>query len=291
MRLRLEILMAILGIMLFSCSAPEVTSDTISAKKEGHNKYTSDDSKATKSSAEEEKMLDSMRLQGVLNQALQRVKSRSLTVSFSESFQSFPDRLYTVDSKIDYGFHFSDKQRHLIIRRYSPGLVQIDIFSVNDTVLDHILSHEQWATEYLNDTIRDVNGDGLKDLIVNCYGSTGCCLKAFSCVYLSRSDRQSFSTMYDFLNPTFSDHDGVIRGLCYGHRGKTELYTFKWMGEKIDTIEYISFEKDNNGRRTGKVIISNQYPTHKNYKIIRKVNRVPKVYERIEGYDWFYEEK
>jgi hypothetical protein len=288
MRVNQYVILTILGIIFFSCSTPEANIDPAAVNKENHNTNITELSKEEKrKKAEEENRLDSLRLVGVLNQALLRVKSKSFTSSFSDSFQSFPDSIYKVDVKINFDFHFSSKIRHLIIHRFSPGLAQIDVFSYLNGELNNILNHEQWALEYMNDTIRDINGDGLKDLVVNCYGTAGCCLKAFSLTYLTRNDMQSFSDMRDFLNPTFSNNEAVIRGVCYGHPGETELYKFKWNGEKIDTIEYISFEKDDKGNRTGKVIISNQYPYHKNYKIIRKVNSVPKEYKRIEGFDWF----
>tara|TARA_B100000508_G_scaffold119640_1_gene100369 strand:+ start:69 stop:947 length:879 start_codon:yes stop_codon:yes gene_type:complete len=288
MRTNHHVILIVLGLILFSCSTPETNADPIADINENHiTEHTELSKEEKRKKAEEENKLDSLRLVKVLNQTLDRVKSKSFTSSFSDSFQTFPDSIYKVDVKINFDFLFSNKQRHLTIHRYSPGLVQIDVFSNDDGALNKILSHEQWSMEYMNDTLQDINGDGLNDLVVNCYGVSGCCLKAFSNVYLIHNNLQSFSIMHDFLNPTFSSKEGVIRGVCYGHPGETELYKLKWNGDKIDTVEYVSFERDKNGNRTGKVIISNQYPHHKNYKIIRTMNSVPKEYKSIEGFDWF----
>jgi len=78
--------------------------------------------------------------------------------------------------------------------------------------------------EYINDTIRDINGDGFNDFVVNWYGSNGCCLKAFSNVYLLRPDKKIFSNNLEFINPTFSPTEKIIRGVCYGYPGETEMY-------------------------------------------------------------------
>lgn len=140
---------------------------------------------------------------------------------------------------------------------------------------------------YVNDTIRDINGDGLNDFVVNWYGSSGCCLKAFSNVYLLHSDKKTFSINFEFINPTFSPKEKIIRGVCYGHPSDTEMYKYKWNGEVVDTLEYICYEKDDKGNKTGKIIISTDVPYGKKFKVIKRLNSVPYEYTSIEGYDWF----
>ena len=140
---------------------------------------------------------------------------------------------------------------------------------------------------YVNDTIRDINGDGLNDFVVDWYGSTGCCLKAFSDVYLIRNDKKTFSNNFEFINPTFSPKENIIRGVCYGHPGETEMYKYKWNGETVDTLEYVYYETDDKGVKTGKVIISDKESYLSNFQIIKRLNSVPSEYKKIEGYDWF----
>lgn len=291
MRVKQIIVLFVLGTVLFSCSTPETNSENNKSEiliEPSNDEELSREDK--RKQIEEENRLDSLRLVNVLNQALSKIKSKSFNSSFKQSYQAFPDSIYNVDVKIDYDYHFSNKIRHLIIHRFSPGSAQIDIYSRTDKGLEKILSHDQWALEYTGDTIVDINGDGNKDFVVNWYGSTGCCLKAHAEVYLIRPELDSFSKAAHFINPTFSANEKVIRGVCYGHPGETELYKYKWSGERIDTLEYVAYELDEKGKRTGKVIISNQYPFHDKYRIIRTVNNVPTEYKGIEGYDWFTNE-
>jgi len=143
---------------------------------------------------------------------------------------------------------------------------------------------------YVNDTIRDINGDGLNDFVVNWYGATGCCLKAFSDIYLLRQDKNTFSESFEFINPTFSPKEKIIRGVCYGHPGETEMYKYKWKDESIDTLEYIAFQTkdDKSSVKTKKIIISNNgQESSKKYRIIKILNDVPNEYKKIDGYDWF----
>ena len=135
--------------------------------------------------------------------------------------------------------------------------------------------------------IQNINRDLLKDFVVNWYGNTGCCLNAFSNVYLLRNDQKTFSKNFEFINPTFSPKEKIIRGVCYGHPGETEMYKYKWNGETIDTLEYISYEKNEQGEKTGKVIVTTSQPYGSNLKVLKRLNSVPNEYKRIGGYDWF----
>lgn len=139
----------------------------------------------------------------------------------------------------------------------------------------------------MNDTIRDINGDGYYDFVVNWYGVTGCCLKAFSNVYLLRPGQGTFSNSVEFINPTFSPKEKMIRGVCYGHPGQTELYKFKWNGEQTDTLEYVSYEKNDSGIKTGNIILTTDIPFRRKASIIKVLKSVPAEYQKIEGYDWF----
>lgn len=236
---------------------------------------------------EDEDKLDSTRLEKVLKIAIDTAYQRIAQDKFKSAFIIKCDTAFDVNVEINSDYHFTNKNPHLFIRRVSPYAVLIDIYSKTDNKFINVISHEQWTLTYVNDTIRDINGDGIKDFIVNWYGSNGCCLKGFSNVYLTRADKKSFSRNFEFINPTFSPKEKVIRGVCYGHPGETEMYKYKWDGENIDTIEYISFAKDDKGKKTDKIDISNRESYNGKFKILRKVNMIPNEYKKIEGYDWF----
>jgi len=298
MGVKLSIILTLCGAVLLSCLSPPKSSEVIVAKKEPKKepKIETNAEKELSRIERRKKILESerlysLRLEDVLDQALLRIDSYSFNTSFKEAYEVLANSVFTVNVEMDYDFHFSKKKRHLIINRLSPAATQIDVFTHTSDGLERILFHTKSPFEFTGDTLTDVNGDGLKDLVVNWYGTSGCCLKAFSDVYLIRNNLQSFSDPITFINPTFSSRERVIRGLCYGHPGETELYKFKWNGEKVDTLEYVAFETDDTNVRTGNVILSNQYPGHKDYKILRTVKSVPNDYRNIEGYSWFAAER
>lgn len=229
---------------------------------------------------------DSLRRDKVLRDALKIANKNFSKERFVEKYDVFPDSIQ-VSVEINLDDHFSTTNPHLIIRRTDPGCVYIDIYSKGKNKFEKVISHEQGGMTYVSDTIRDINGDGLNDFLVNWYGSSGCCLKAFSNVYLFRQDKKTFSRDFEFINPTFSAKEKIIRGVCYGHIGKTEMYKYKWNGEKVDTLEYVFYEKDEKDINTGKVIISTHRPYEDNFKILKVLNVVPPEYKKIEGYDWF----
>lgn len=236
---------------------------------------------------EEQDNLDSLILDKVLKEALTISTQNIDKGKFQKEYEAKPDNEYNIKVEISLDNHFTKLYPHLIIRRHGPNAVYIDIYTKKGINYEKVLSHEQWTMEYMNDTIRDINGDGFNDFVVNWYGSNGCCLKAFSNIYLLRPDKKTFSGNFEFINPTFSPKEKIIRGVCYGHPGETEMYKYKWFGEKVDTLEYISYEKSDKGAKTGKVIISTDQPYGDKYKILKIANSVPTEYRKIEGYDWF----
>ncbi|MDI3322729.1 XAC2610-related protein [Pinibacter soli] len=237
---------------------------------------------------DEQEKLDSINDDKVLSEAIKIVEQRKGQDRYKMSYVStMPDSSYQVDVDIKSDFYFSNELPNLIIRRTTPSSIYIDIFLKKNQLYQKILFHKQWALEYTSDTIRDINGDGLKDFVVNWYGRTGCCLKAFSNVYLLRSDKKSFSNSFEFINPTFSPKEQIVRGVCYGHPGETEMYKYKWNKEAVDTIEYIYYEKNGKGEKTGKFIISNNLPYSDNHKVLKRLSFMPAEYRKIEGYDWF----
>lgn len=272
--------------LFLSCNKSEktkgnsvVTNDSTSVSKNESNRLQS-----RKEIAGQEKM-DSLMMTEVLSEALIIASKNSNKTKFKDKFEIQSDNLGIIEVNMDLGNHLDKISPSLIIRRQTSSLVYIDIFSKTGNKFQKLISHELWSLTYVNDTIRDINGDGLKDFVVNWYGSAGCCLKAFSNIYLLRPDN-TFSKNFEFINPTFSPKEKVIRGVCYGQPGQTEMYKYKWDGEKVDTLEYVYFEKKGENK-TGKVIISNRNPYDANIKIFKKLNEVPAEYKQIEGYDWF----
>lgn len=235
---------------------------------------------------EKQERIDSLKLDNVLSDALRIANQDIGKDRFQKKYTVKTDQDYDIEVEMNLDNHFTKNYPHLIIWRHGQNNVCIDIYSKNHNKFEKVLSHDEWSLTYTNDTIRDINGDGLKDFVVNWYGANGCCLKAFSDIYLLRKDNKTFSKSFEFINPTFSPKEKIIRGVCYGHPSETEMYKFKWNDETVDTIEFVSYEKNNKGEKTGKIIISKNNSI-KDKKIIKRLNSVPKEYQKIEGYDWF----
>ncbi|MDR6761862.1 hypothetical protein J2Y38_002071 [Flavobacterium sp. 2755] len=236
---------------------------------------------------EKQEKIDSLKLNKILFDALKIATQEINKKKFQKKYKVRPDNEYDVEVEINIDCYFAKNNPHLIIRRLEPNNVYIDIYSKDGNKFVKVLSHKEWAMTYMDDTIKDINGDGLKDFVVNWYGATGCCLKAFSNIYLFRKDKKTFSKDFEFINPTFSPKEKIIRGVEYGHPGHTAIYKYKWNGEAVDTLEYVYYETDKEDRKTGKIIISKKEAYSKNKKDIRILNSIPVEYKNIEGFDWF----
>lgn len=290
MHKNLKNIFLILSFVLISCnkksdkrSIENISSDTTNRKVENPEQTRIEKRKKI----EEENKKDSVFNEKILLEALRKVELKKNLVNYKSKYQTaYNNDFGVVTVEIDYDFHFSNKNKHLIIRRLGPAKVLIDIYLKKNNVFKKVISHDQWSITYVNDTIKDVNGDNKKDFIINWYGASGCCLKAFSNVYLQRKNA-AFSKDFEFINPTFSSKDKTIIGVCYGHPGETELYKYQWNKESVDTIEFIYFEKNFKGEKTGKYISSNKPPNCEKLKKERKINSLPKEYLHIEGIDWF----
>lgn len=235
---------------------------------------------------EEQAHLDSLMFDKVLIEALIISNQNIEKGKFQKEYEARPSDEYNVQVEISLDNHFTKLYPHLIIRMHGQTNVYINIYAKTDKGFQNVVSHDEWTMSYMNDTIRDINGDGRKDFVVNWYGMNGCCLKAFSNVYLLRQDQKRFSENFEFINPTFSPKEKVIRGVCYGHPGETEMYKYKWNGEKVDTLEYVSYQRNENGK-TGKIILSTGSPYDNKSRILKTLNSVPAEYKKIEGYGWF----
>ena len=230
---------------------------------------------------------DSLQMNKVLEGALEIARQNIGSDNFFTQYDQLVDSSFESAINLTIGHLFSKTKKHLIIRITAPWAVFLNIYLINGKAFRSVINHKQSTMIYTSDSIRDINGDDHKDFIVNWYGSSGCCLKGFSNVYLYKEAEGTFTSDYEFINPTFSPKEGIIRGVCYGHPGETEMYKYKWNGEKIDTIAYIYYEKNDSGAKTGKVIKSDRLPYEKERASIKILNSVPKEFTRIYGYDWF----
>jgi hypothetical protein len=236
---------------------------------------------------EKQAYADSIRIDHVLQNALKIANQQFNKDKFVKKYEVSPGG-NPMSVEINLDNHFSNASPHLIIRRNDHrNTIYIDIYAKAGSKFNKVVSHKQWSMTYVNDTIQDINGDGLNDFVVNWYGLTGCCLKAFSNVYLLRQGNKGFSENFEFINPTFSPKEKIIRGVCYGHPGETSMYKYKWNGENLDTLEYVSYEINDKGKKTGKILISNTEPFSDKFKILKRLIKVPSEYTKIEGYDWF----
>lgn len=289
MKATLHILTLVFFATLFSCGQQNgkkkntvVTSDTLQItldKKEQERLEKRNKNK-------EQDYADSVRLDKVLQDALKIANQNIRKDRFIQKYEVSPDSI-PVSVEINLDYHFTKINPHLIIRRNEPSAIYIDIYSRGDSKFEKVVSHKQWTMTYVNDTIKDINGDGLVDFVVNWYGSSGCCLKAFSNVYLLRQDKKSFSKNFEFINPTFSPKEKIIRGVCYGQPGETEMYKYKWTGEKVDTLEYVSYKTNKKGVKTRNIVISTDRPYGDKFKTLKVLKSVPTEYRKIKGYDWF----
>jgi hypothetical protein len=224
---------------------------------------------------------DSIKLSKTLDKALQIATRNIESNNFSETFETvFDSSLITTRLTIGGSF---DNGKYLIVRRETPNYY-IDIYLKRGMEFKKVIAHEQWAMTYINDTIQDINGDGKKDFLVNWYGASGCCLKNFIDVYLQLDDG-TFSGMFEFVNPTFSNKEQIIRGVNYGHPGETELYKYKWNNLKIDTIEFIYWDRVANGHFIKSKYLPNDKRNNQNENV--RLILVPDEYRKIYGFDWF----
>lgn len=178
---------------------------------------------------------------------------------------------------------------YVISRASIPSNVYLKLFvrEVNSNSQRLLLERTEWDMTYTNDSLFDVNGDGKLDYVVDWYGTVGCCLKSFSEVYLQKKSSLEFTAPIELINPTFSPKERVVRGVEYGHPGQTEMYKLEWKGDSLIMLEYVSYEKRENGEKTGKVLLVYPEAKQDSIRIKARLNAVPKEYHSIYGYDWF----
>jgi hypothetical protein len=237
-----------------------------------------------KKQIEEENRIDSLRLDIALKDAFKVAQTEFKTDNFKKEYEIQPDdSSYIIKIEILIGRLFKDNQKYFLLRRQVPWATYLDLYIVKDGKAEKLLEREQGGMTYIRDTIFDANGDGHKDFLVHWYPSSGCCRRDIYNVYLNQPKKGNFTQDYEFINPTFSAKEKIIRGIEYGHPGEVGLYKYKWNGLQIDTIEFIYPDANNKGQfiKTKKEAYR---PTEKEGVVLKAV---PKEYQKIESYEWF----
>lgn len=226
---------------------------------------------------------DSIMLDKALRMALDTTKLKINLVNYYTEYEQKISGRLLVTTNITIGNLFSNINRHIIIRRIAPWGVYINLYIIKNNEFIPLLYREQLGMTYSGDTIIDVNGDKNKDFIVFWSPNSGCCHAEFSNVYLNKGDDSAFSKDYEFINPTFSPNEKIIRGVEYGYPEEVGLYKFKWNGFQVDTIEYIYHDQKNKGQFI-KTKNSYKNPHPKDGETLKTV---PEEYTNIESYYWF----
>ncbi len=234
----------------------------------------------------EEEKADSLRLLKVLTRALLYAEKNMNKKSFLHEFELLAeDSSYNVSAQLMFGNLFENKRMHLLIRRIIPGGTVLNIYLLQNNGFKPLIERAQLGMTYVNDTLRDVNGDKYKDFLVHWYPSSGCCLADIYNVYLYQTETGSFTTDYKFINPTFSPDEKVIRGLEYGHPGEAGIYKYKWNGLRVDTIEFMYLSSN----QKGKFIKTKRSTFKPNEKQGTIMNSLPNEYKKMDSLalSWF----
>jgi hypothetical protein len=233
---------------------------------------------------DEEIRIDSLRLDNALKNAFKIAHLAFKTENFTKQYEFHPDdSSYAIKIEVLIGRLFKDNQKYFLLRRHIPWATYLNLYKVNGDKAEELIEREQGGMTYIQDTIFDANGDGHKDYLVHWYPSSGCCRREVYNVYLNQPDKGNFTNDYEFINPTFSATEKIIRGVEYGHPGEVGLYKYKWNGLQVDTIEFIYPDANNKGQfiKTKKGAYR---PTNKEGTVLKAV---PKEYQKIESYEWF----
>ncbi len=220
---------------------------------------------------------DSITLDSLLTKTLNFANHHLNQKDFSGKHYASSDNFY---SNYKYGNLFSDTYKHLLVKRVVAD-VYFDLFLLKKHKLIKVCTDTIMSLSFLDSKLRDVNGDGYRDLLIHWYPGSGCCRRNVYDVYLYQPQSGGFSAKYKFINPTFSPSEKVIRGVEYGYQ--TALYKYRWNGSKIDTVEFIY---PDTVKKKGFL-----RSVHHSYLSIsegaKPIKAVPKEYLKIEDYDWF----
>jgi hypothetical protein len=192
----------------------------------------------------------------------------------------------TLRTSLSYGHLFDPARTHLYVKSTTDNfrfevLEQVYLFDKHDFRL--MASDTIPMSNFVGDSIGDVNGDKLKDYMLITYASSGCCLRNDYTVYRYDPRTGGFGDTYNFINPDFFPDEKIIRGVKYGHPGEVPLYKLRWNDTIVTPVEYI-YRDPENPKQFIRTKVESYPPDRKNGEILKKV---PAEYLPIEGYDWF----
>ncbi len=276
--IKCTLILMILAILL-SCdnTANQVKKSIVEHKSIPSSKSKEDlSSEDKRRQIEQEIKIDSLRLEIAMNDAFKIAKKAFKRDNFKKKYELQPDdSSFSIHIEISIGNLFNDSRKYFLLRRQSPWATYLDLFEVKNDRTEKLMEREQGAMTYIRDTIFDVNGDGFKDFLVHWYPASGCCERDIYSVYLNSPNKSKFAKEFEFINPNFFPKEKIIRGRSYGRNAP--LYTFKWIGYKVDTIEFIYFPDPKSG---------NQFIRRKSddeNEKGEKIKKLPAEYEKL-GY-------
>ena len=232
----LQILIIIISIGLVACNS----TNNKSLKKEISDTI----SKTLETQITSKKTQEEFELQQVNDSLIAEKNLKSILETISKNKDSYKYHSDTLE--INYGYIFSKTIKHLFVKQNFQTSNYINIFKFENGKFINVHKQSEWSMIYINDSIRDVNGDGNQDYLYHWYPLSGCCSRDIYDVFLQKTNGD-FTEKIKFINPTFSSNEKIIRGLCYGHG--SPLYKYKWNKFSVDTIEFIYFPNSANGNK------------------------------------------
>lgn len=175
---------------------------------------------------------------------------------------------------------FNLKRKFAKVNRLSSmGFVYIDIIDLENK--NQLLQEKYGMVNYIGDTIIDCNNDGYSDYVLKAMASNGCCPREDSWIYIYNPKTNKFNPPYDFLNVTYFSSQRMLIGMSYGRLNETYLFKLIFNGLIADTVEYLHHHP----KDASKFILSktDQIDLNKD----KTIKRVPIVYKKAEGYNWF----
>jgi len=230
----------------------------------------------------------SIQFDELLNKALEMARESLDSASFTKSFHSYAhfdrdDELISVETTISMDSFFSSDVKHVFVSRVHHMTIRyLDVFHVSNNRLIPVASHKSNTGK--ESSIKDINGDKYKDLVIPDPSDNGCCRANVYQVFLNKDNKGTFTEKKQFMNPTFFPNEKIIRGVDYGHPGTVALYKLKWVGFDTKAVEFIYPNIDDTKHRSF-IKTKKRYPSSKIEQ--EKLDEVPDEYHNINHYDWF----
>ena len=220
--------------------------------------------------------------QGALDSAIAIVNESEESVAVISNTFDFPDKQEHYEIHLEF-ITLKNKKRYGKVNITNANEVITALFLIRKKGSTQVIKSSHSTLTYMGDTIVDVNGDDLEDILIHWYPLSGCCRRNMYDVYLADVNG-TFSPAYQFLNPTFSANEKIIRGVLYGHQDEVGLYKYRWNSQRIDTVEFIYKNPKSAGGyiRTRKKFLDDADGDNKTY-----LGDLPEEYQSIEDIDWF----